>query len=107
MSGTDLLAIVLIALVVLDWLATRILWLGARRLKYPALSERAGVSVQLSTLASGLAILSVLYLLGVKTPPIVSAAIIIAVFLGVSLPQVVWVIQYIRGVFDDPSRGRK
>lgn len=100
MSGTDVLAVVLIALVVIDWAATRILVIGARRLKYPALSERAGVSTILSVLASGLALLSALYLLGVKTPPIVSGFVIIAVFLGISLPQVVWAIQYIRGRFD-------
>lgn len=101
MSGYDMLSVVLIVLVVIDWAATRILVAGALRLKYRALEERAGVSAMLSIMASGVALLALLYLLDVPAPPILSTLVIIGVFLGISLPQVVWVVAYVRGKFDE------
>lgn len=100
MSGYDLLSLLLIALVVIDWASTAVLIRAAHRLKYIALQERAGVSVMLSVLASAAGLLGLLYLLHVSLP-VLSAIVIVGVFLGISLPQVVWGYQYLRGRFDE------
>lgn len=99
MSGYDLISLLLIGLVVIDWASTIVLIKGARRLKYVALEERAGVSVMLSVMASAAGMLGLLYLLNISLP-VLSAIVVVGVFLGISLPQVVWGYQYIRGRFD-------
>lgn len=94
-----MLSVLLIALVIVDWASTIVLIRGALRLKYVALEERAGVATMLSVMASAVAVLGLLYLLHFSAPAL-SALVIIGVFLGISLPQVVWGIAYLRGRFD-------
>lgn len=94
-----MLSALLILLAIADWTATVVLVRGALRLKYVALQERAGVAVMLSLMALGLACLGAARLLHAAVSPDVTTGIIIAVFLGISVPQLVWLVAYLRGRF--------
>ncbi len=100
MSGYDVLSIALIVLAALDLAVTVVLVRGALRLKYVALEERATVSTVLSLMALGLAALGAARLLHVTVSPDLTTIIIVLVFLGISVPQLVWGWAYLTGRFD-------
>ena len=90
---------ILIAAAVADWGATVALVRGANRLHEAALNERATASVILTVVASGAALLSAFYLLRVVLPPDWWSGALVALFLLVSVPQLVWYVAYRSGRF--------
>jgi len=94
------IAVVLIALALIDWLATVVLIRAAHRYHEAALTERAIVSVILTLIATGTAVLAADYLVReVTLPAAAGTALLTAGLLAVSLPQIVWAILYWRGRF--------
>lgn len=85
-------AVVLILLAVIDWIATATLIRWARIVHEPALTERAGASVILTAVATTVAIVSADYLFDSWSLGALGSVLFISGLLCVSAPQIVWVI---------------
>lgn len=95
----DLLAYMFIALAIGDVLITWRLLVAARRVKEPALAERASVSIILTCAAGTIAGLSIAHLTGrTMDGPLPNFMLTLGLFL-ISLPQYVWYIAYRLGRF--------
>ena len=95
----DVVSVALVLFAGIDWVATVILVRAARSHTSPALSERALVSVVLSTIAAGAALLALNRLIGLNLPNGVAIVILSGGLLAVSVPQLVWVGLYFKGRF--------
>lgn len=95
----DVLAIVLIALAGLDVIATVVLVNGARNLHEAALSERAIAAAILTGGAIAAAVLGGSYLLTRDVPADLFVPLLAVGFLALSIPQLIWVVLYLRGGF--------
>jgi cytochrome c oxidase assembly factor CtaG len=80
----------LIVLAGCDWVFTAVIYIGSRRIPSGALTERAAVSVILSTIATIVAIMGAAYLLHVPIAGDVSTFLLVLVFILVSAPQFLW-----------------
>ena len=94
-----MLAVALVVLAVVDWIATVILVRGAIADRVTPLEERATAAVILSLGASGGAFLSVAYLFGWVLPDGFNLIFLAAGFLALSIPQLIWGFGYWMGRF--------
>lgn len=90
---------ILIALAIADWIVTAVLILAARRLREPALSERAAASIVLTLVATLGALLGGHVLGFISIPPDLRAGLLVTGFLLVSVPQLVWFAGLLMGKF--------
>lgn len=87
----DEISRLLIALAACDWLLTAVIYMAARRVREPALTERASTSVILSVIATLAALLGA-NRLGLVVLPTDAAIGLLAFALAlVSAPQFIWV----------------
>lgn len=96
---TDVVAVLLVILAILDWGATVTLVRGALSVHEPALDERATASVILTIGATMAAILAVIVLLDLDAGDGIWLLLLTIGLGALSLPQVVWVVAYWRGQF--------
>ena len=89
----------LVLLAIADWGATVSLVRGAMRLRESALVERAVAAVVLTLAATGAGLLSLAFLAHFQLPQGLGTAILVAVLLLISLPQLVWYAAYKSGRF--------
>lgn len=82
-----------------DWIFTAMIYIAARQMKEPALTERATVSVILSLVATIAAVLGAARLGFVMLPPGWAVACLALGLVLVSVPQFVWVIGLALGRF--------
>ena len=100
MAGDDILAVVLIAMASIGWVATVILVRAANRMRLSALTERAVVSIILSLRGTVLAIFAFTHLIRADLPAPALGGFIVLLFLTISLPDVIWLTAYWRGWFN-------
>jgi len=89
----------LIVLAACDWALTALLFIAARDLHEPALSERATTSVILSTVATIAALLGANRLGAIHVSGETSIALLTVALLLVSAPQFIWAIGLATGRF--------
>lgn len=89
----------LIALAACDWLATAVIYIAARRLQEPALTERATTSVILSIVGSIAAILGAVRLGYITLPNGTAVGLLAFALILVSAPQFIWLGGLILGKF--------
>lgn len=99
MSPLDVIAWLLIGLAVVDVGVTSVLVRAARRVREPALQERATISVVLTFGALCAAIMATARIFGIALMPWVTFSLFIAILVLVSLPQLVWYAMYRLGRF--------
>lgn len=98
MRALDVVAILLLILLVVDWASTMtMLRLRNAAPRNTALASRTFSAFVLSMVATLAAILAVAELLREQVPPVMSTVIIAGSFLLVSVPQVHWLWLYLRG----------
>jgi len=89
----------LIALAAMDWVLTAMIYLAARRIAEPALTERAVASVILSIVASIAAFLGAARLGIVSLDNGTAVGLLVCALVLVSAPQVVWSLSLATGRF--------
>lgn len=99
MNVLDLVSGFLIALAVMDVIATVVLSRAAVRLHENALTERAAVSILLTVFAVGVALLAVNRLASLHLAAEVATVILVGGLLLISVPQIVWLVAYRRRSF--------
>lgn len=98
MTLLDWLHLLLLALVVVDWVATAILWrLHRERPENTALASRTLTSTVLSVAGTVSGLLAVAQLMRLSIPGEATTAGVVAVFVLVSVPQAHWLWLYWRG----------
>ena len=89
----------LVILAIADWGATVTLVRAALRIHESALEERATAAVILTIAASGAGLLSLAFLAKIQLPAGLGTALLVAILLLVSLPQLIWYAAYRNGRF--------
>ena len=92
-------AVLLIILAVFDVIVTGVLITAARRLREPALEERATASIVLTLAAVFMAFLAVAYLRDIDLPRSTGTILLFGGLILISVPQLVWFVAYARGAF--------
>lgn len=96
----DVLSITLIALAVIGWSVTIILVRAALRLRWPALQDRAAVSLILTGLRTGLGIFALAHFLDHDVPAPIVSLFIIVIFLTLGVIDIIWLAAYLTGRFN-------
>jgi len=89
----------LIALSAMDWVLTAMIYLAARRVAEPALTERATASIILSIVASIAAVLGASRLGVFHVDNGTAVGLLVIALVLVSLPQVIWSLSLATGRF--------
>lgn len=89
----------LIFLAACDWILTAVIYIAARNVSEPALTERATTSVILSTIATIAAVLAGARLGVVQLGNGVGLGLLVIAFILVSVPQFIWAIGLATGRF--------
>lgn len=96
----DVISWLLILLAIFDLAVTAILVRASRRLREPALEERATVSAVLTFGGLSAATLGVAHLLGFNLPIELSIALFLTVLIVMSAPQLLWYLAFRLGRFE-------
>ena len=95
----DLVAGLLIFLALADWAWTAVILRAADRVNEPALTERAIVSVVLSVIATGAALMGAQRLGFVELPSALAVTVLVGALVLVSAPQFIWGAGLVLGKF--------
>lgn len=100
-DALDVLAALLILLAGADWIAAVILLRAARRYRWPALVDRASTALALAFAATLIGFIAGARLFDIRLGQPVFLLLLIAIFMLVSLPSLVWLWAYLRGHFGE------
>ena len=95
----DVIAGLLILLALADWAWTAVILRAANHVNEPALTERAIVSVILSVIATGSAIMGAQRLDWLELPTVLGVVILVGGLVLVSAPQFIWGVGLVLGKF--------
>lgn len=95
----DVVSWVLILLAVIDVAVTFVLVRASRRLREPALEERATASAVLTVGGVSAAVMGASHLAGYDIPVELSVALLVTVLVVMSVPQLIWFASYRLGRF--------
>ena len=101
MDPLDAVSAALIVLGILNVIATLVLLDGARRHRWPALVERALMAVLLTVAGASIAVLAFARLDHLAIDRGVATVFLIVPFIMLSIPNIVWLVAYMLGKFDE------